>query len=80
MQNSASCISGEPDFLPTTAGSLCESPHLGCFHGVSGTRKLAGAFPALFADSKRATVCVQRKGRAGVGAAQGSALRGIQTL
>ena len=26
VQISASAISGEPDFLPTTAGSLCRSP------------------------------------------------------
>jgi hypothetical protein len=28
MQNSALAISGQPDFLPTTARVLCESPHL----------------------------------------------------
>jgi len=29
MQNSAWMLSESPDFLPTTAGSLCGSPHLG---------------------------------------------------
>jgi hypothetical protein len=36
MQLSASAISASPDFLPTTAGSLCLTPHLGCFERVSG--------------------------------------------
>jgi hypothetical protein len=45
MQNSASVICGGPDFLPTTAGSLCRSSHLhlktafpDCFHAVSAGR------------------------------------------
>jgi hypothetical protein len=31
VQLSASTFSGGPDFLPTIAGSLCCSPHSGCF-------------------------------------------------
>ena len=34
MQNSALAISGKPDFLPTTARVLCESPHLRGFGQV----------------------------------------------
>ena len=36
MQNSALAISGKPDFLPTTARVLCESPHFGHFPAISG--------------------------------------------
>jgi len=31
MQLSAFAFYGEPDFLPTTAGSLCQNPHSGPF-------------------------------------------------
>ena len=31
MQLSAFAFYGEPDFLPTTAGSLCQNPHSGLF-------------------------------------------------
>ncbi|MBR7781903.1 hypothetical protein [Undibacterium luofuense] len=29
LQKSSSAHSGQPDFLPTTAGSVCGNPHLG---------------------------------------------------
>jgi hypothetical protein len=36
VQCSSFHISGEPDFLPTTAGLLCQNPHFGCFGVIWG--------------------------------------------
>ncbi len=37
MPVSAFAFHGQPDFLPTTAGSLCQNPHLRHFRAAAGT-------------------------------------------
>jgi len=48
VQKSASAFYEGPDFLPTTAGSLCQNPHLRHFQAVL-------SHPQVISDDKAAS-------------------------